>query len=34
MGILLDIAKRLHRDFHQSGASTLDRQNTLELLEL
>jgi hypothetical protein len=24
MGILLDIAKRLHRDFHQSGASTSD----------
>jgi hypothetical protein len=34
MGILLNIAKRLHTDFHGSGASTLERQKALELLEL
>jgi hypothetical protein len=34
MGILLNIAKQLHQDFHESGASTLNRESTLELLEL
>ena len=34
MGVLLNIAKGLHTDFHESGVSTLDREKTLELLEL
>jgi len=34
MGNLLNIAKRLHTDFDESGTTSLDRQTTLELLEL
>ena len=32
--VLLNLAKRLHTDFTESGAATLSRQNTLELLQL
>ena len=34
MAILREFATRLHRDFHQSGAKSLDQNTTLELLEL
>jgi hypothetical protein len=34
MGILRDHAERLHRDFHRSGAKSLDHNTTLEVLEL
>ena len=34
MGVLLNIAKGLHTDFRESGASTLNREKTWELLEL
>lgn len=34
MAILVDIAQRLHGDFHRSGASSLSREQTMELLEL
>ena len=32
--ILLTLAKRLHGDFTESGAAALDRQSTLELLQV
>ena len=34
MGILLDIADSLHKEFHRSNTNTLDRERTLDLLEL
>jgi hypothetical protein len=34
MAILVDIAQRLHEDFFRSGASSLSREQTMDLLEL